>query len=75
MPILTPLAHLKNVGLNKSPLHVLASQPPAVPEQRSETFFFAGRICGDRKEPNASWPNCGATGQGYSGQIRQKAST
>ena len=62
---------IKRLGLRHSPLHPLAVvKSEGLPRQN--TLFFAGRICGNRGEPNASWPNCGGTQASYSGQVRQK---
>ncbi|KAF5828139.1 exostosin-like glycosyltransferase [Dunaliella salina] len=42
-------------------------------EKRLMTFFFAGRICGERKPPTeAPWPDNCQDATGYSGGIRQR---
>ncbi|EFJ44781.1 acetylglucosaminyltransferase [Volvox carteri f. nagariensis] len=38
---------------------------------RSGTFFFAGRICGDRKPPDPATGDCSRTRPDYSGGVRQ----
>ncbi|KXZ45289.1 hypothetical protein GPECTOR_56g385 [Gonium pectorale] len=59
--------HFKHFGLEHTPLHPLVEK-----KQRNTTFFFAGRICGDRQIPrNGVWPNCGPRSRGYSAGVRQ----
>eukprot|EP00798_Chlamydomonas_sp_ICE-L_P014564 gene14564-20605_t len=71
VPIFLQSSLVVSYGMHTTPVH-----PNAEPVNRSQTFFFAGRICGDRKEPIAGeWPNCDtevAGENGYSAGTRQK---
>ncbi|KAG2448124.1 hypothetical protein HYH02_006709 [Chlamydomonas schloesseri] len=67
IPVFLTPGHFKHFGLERTPLHPLMDKQP-----RTTTFFFAGRICGDRKPPKTgSWPNCGPRSPGYSAGVRQ----
>ncbi|GAX78010.1 hypothetical protein CEUSTIGMA_g5452.t1 [Chlamydomonas eustigma] len=69
IPVYISAGHFRKFGFHKSPLHPGYTQPP----QRSTSFFFAGRICGDRKDPDIGvWPNCRGIGEDYSANVRQK---
>lgn len=66
IPVYISTGSFSKFGFTRSPLHPAATQRP-----RQQTFFFAGRICGDRKEPAlGEWPNC-KEGQEYSANARQ----
>ncbi|KAG2430414.1 hypothetical protein HXX76_009939 [Chlamydomonas incerta] len=67
IPVFLTPGHFKHFGLERTPLHPLMDK-----QERTTTFFFAGRICGDRKPPKTgSWPNCGPRSPGYSAGVRQ----
>ncbi len=71
IPVYISGGHYRNFGFLKSPLHPAYVNRPA----RNTTFFFAGRICSDRKDPeeDGTWPNCrGAEVEAYSANVRQK---
>jgi len=73
IPIFLQPALVASYGMHVSPLH--RNAPPHGPRNRT-TLFFAGRICGDRKEPlKGAWPNCDLKEggrNGYSAGTRQK---
>mmetsp|Transcript_36676 Transcript_36676/g.92646 ORF Transcript_36676/g.92646 Transcript_36676/m.92646 type:complete len:581 (-) Transcript_36676:360-2102(-) len=70
IPVYVSFGHFKHFGMTATPLHPNYNHSAI---SRNQTFFFAGRICGDRKQPDTSkeWPyNCGHP-RGYSAGVRQ----
>jgi len=74
IPVYVQPALVKSYGMVSTHLHPGSQSAAAT---KNQTFFFAGRICGDRKQPRlGDWPNCGQRGSsvpdGYSAGTRQK---
>lgn len=71
VPIFMQPGLVLSYGMHSTPLHPLAPRM-----NRTIKFFFAGRICGDRKPPAPNtWPNCDLNtphNRGYSAMTRQK---
>eukprot|EP00798_Chlamydomonas_sp_ICE-L_P016628 gene16628-22875_t len=69
VPVYVSSGHFKHFGFEKTPMHPNATSRL---ERKSE-FFFAGRICGDRQQPDESkpWPHCEGS-VGYSAGVRQQ---
>ncbi|KAG1674838.1 hypothetical protein FOA52_015226 [Chlamydomonas sp. UWO 241] len=71
LPVYISGGHFKQFGFDNNPMHPLYANHPF--NHRSQPFFFAGRICGDRKEPDIDkWPNCRMANDVYSANVRQK---
>ena len=69
IPTLLMPSQMRQLGLRRSPLHPL-NEKAALGLPRPHTLFFAGRICGDRTEPDSgAWPNCGDEQVSFSGQV------
>ncbi|KAG2483243.1 hypothetical protein HYH03_017900 [Edaphochlamys debaryana] len=67
IPVFMTPGHFKHFNLERTPMHWAMPKPT-----RNTTFFFAGRICGDRGSPKQGvWPNCGPKSPGYSAGVRQ----
>ncbi|GAX82727.1 hypothetical protein CEUSTIGMA_g10153.t1 [Chlamydomonas eustigma] len=74
VPIFLQPSLVQSYGMHTTPLHPAAQKTDK--GRKNQTFFFAGRICGDRSKPiPGEWPNCdlSTNGQnGYSAGTRQK---
>ncbi|KAG1659278.1 hypothetical protein FOA52_008207 [Chlamydomonas sp. UWO 241] len=74
IPVYVQPALVSSYGMDATPLHPGSEKRVAV-ENKNQTFFFAGRICGDRKEPQPGvFPNCknDKGKDGYSAGTRQQ---
>ncbi len=65
--IVIPVMLLPDLDIHKSPLNPMSGTS----SNRTQTFFFAGRICGDRKPPS---PNgtCNPFRKDYSADVRHR---
>jgi hypothetical protein len=70
IPVYISFGHFKKFGFDLSPIHQPGLDNPT---PRTQTFFFAGRICHDHKPPDPFWPNCRhRSGDHYSANVRQR---
>lgn len=67
LPVYITPGSMSQWGLVQSPLHPEGPKTP-----KDITFFFSGRICGDRKDPSPTSPSCSKDKEEYSKGVRAR---